>query len=161
MQPVTKANEQVLLQDEGHLPTSSAPRVCEWSGVWSTWTWKPSITFSICPLLVLGVQNTVNTQCTLDGYFMFPQTLPLTVMALKCHSYYHWIDHAWVTFALERLRNCCNFSRRKTILLKPPLLLRCTLRCRLVLMVVSASRAGVHTKPPTEPLMFASADQRC
>lgn len=169
MQPVTRHNEEALL----HNKRSQAKKVrrsiyavwvCgEWP-VWcitSTWTWAPSNTCLFVHFQLVGLQQTVNTLHTLDGYFMFPQTLPLTVIALKCHSYYHWIDHVWVTFALERLHNCCNFSCWKPIFLKLPLLLSCTLCCRLVLIAASASRAGVHTKPPTGSLMFASVDQRC
>lgn len=70
---------------------------------------------------------------------VWPQTLSPTVIVLKCLSYYQWIDRVWVTLALVRAHNCCIFC---------PLLLNCTLRRRLVLVVLSASGAGVHSKPP-------------
>lgn len=70
---------------------------------------------------------------------VLPQTLSLTVTALKCLSYYQWIDRVWVTLTLVRVHNCCIFC---------PLLLNCTLRRGLVLVVLSASGAGVHSKPP-------------
>lgn len=70
---------------------------------------------------------------------VWPQTLSLTVIALKCLSYYQWIDRVWVTLALVRVHNCCIFC---------PLLLNCTLHRGLVLVVLSASGAGVYSKPP-------------
>lgn len=70
---------------------------------------------------------------------VWPQTLSLTVIVLKCLSYYQWIDRVWVTLALVRVHNCCIFC---------PLLLNCTLRRGLVLVALSASGAGVHSKPP-------------
>lgn len=52
-------------------------------------------------LVYTGLQKTVNPSYTLDVFFMFPQMFPLTVIALKFHSYYLWIDHIRPTFALE------------------------------------------------------------
>lgn len=108
--------------------------------------------------LFVGVQQTVNTlqtlyvpantssdsNCTLNF-------IPIITGLITSESL--WLQRVCTIVVISAIEN--------PSFLKPYLLLSCTLCAGLVLMLVSALQAGVRTKPPTESLMCASADQRC